>query len=472
MGWQDDPIIQPAGKEAKAEWENDPVISAAPKGTLDGIKQGAGNLVAGAVRGAGSIGSTILAPYDMARDALAGKGLSLESNRQRRAGIDAGLQELGANPESGLYQVGKVAGEIAGTAGAGGVLAKGVGAVSQAPRAVQLANALRTGGFSTGAPTAATKLGRAADMGVRMAGGGVSGGAMTAMVAPEDVGTGAALGAALPGVARVAGEAGMALNRGGKAAARRLMQSAIKPTIKQLKTGDARVAVDTLLDYGASPNKRGVEKLRLSIDKINDDIASRIAGSKATVSRQKALDYLTDVRAKAGNQVSPAADVGAIQGVADDFMGHPNITRDAIPVQQAQELKKGTYQALRGQYGQVRGSAIEAQKAVARGLKEQIADVVPGIGPLNAEEARLLKTLDVAERRALMELNKNPVGLSALAGNPLGFAAFMADRSAAFKALAARSINRASALPSYAPGMADQLANPVLRGGLLSIAAD
>ena len=49
------------------------------------------NLVGGAVRGAGSIGATILAPYDMARDALDGKGLSLESNRQRRADMTAGL---------------------------------------------------------------------------------------------------------------------------------------------------------------------------------------------------------------------------------------------------------------------------------------------------------------------------------------------------------------------------------------------
>lgn len=31
MGWQDDPVIQPAGKKTKAAWESDPIISAAPK---------------------------------------------------------------------------------------------------------------------------------------------------------------------------------------------------------------------------------------------------------------------------------------------------------------------------------------------------------------------------------------------------------------------------------------------------------
>lgn len=446
--------------------------SPAPKLTqAQQVRQQDKNVLGGLVRGAGSIGSTLVYPYDRIKGGSAEEGLRL--NRERRAAIDSGLQELiGSNPGSAGYKTGKIMTEIGGTAGVGNVFAKGVEALPMLSRAVpNLAPALRSGGFSV-AQRATTPAGMAGNAATRTAAGGITGAGMAGLVNPEDAGTGAIYGAAMPGVAKVAGEAGMAINRGGKATARRLMQSALKPTIKQLKTGDSRVAVDTLLDYGINPNKRGVEKLRLSIDGINDDIAARIAGSNATVSRQKALDYLSGVRAKAGNQVSPTADVGAIQGVADDFMSHPSITSDAIPVQQAQELKKGTYQALRGQYGQVRGSAIEAQKAVARGLKDQIADVVPGIGPLNAEEARLLKTLDVAERRALMEMNKNPVGLSALAGNPIGFAAFMADRSAAFKALAARSINRASALPSYAPGLADQLANPMLRGGLLSIPSD
>ena len=54
-----------------------------------GLLQRAGDLVAGAVRGAGSIGATLLAPVDIASDAIAGKGLSLESNRERRAAMDA-----------------------------------------------------------------------------------------------------------------------------------------------------------------------------------------------------------------------------------------------------------------------------------------------------------------------------------------------------------------------------------------------
>lgn len=63
---------------------------------LQNIKQGAGNLAAGALRGAGSIGATLLAPKDMVTDALGGKGLSLESNRQRRADMDSALGNMGS----------------------------------------------------------------------------------------------------------------------------------------------------------------------------------------------------------------------------------------------------------------------------------------------------------------------------------------------------------------------------------------
>ncbi len=91
----------------------------------------------GLIRGAGSIGSTLLWPVDKAQDLYYGDrdanvaGLitgqqPLSRNEERRQAIDAGLTTLiGSDPESLAYQGGKLAGEIAGTAGAGGVLAKG-----------------------------------------------------------------------------------------------------------------------------------------------------------------------------------------------------------------------------------------------------------------------------------------------------------------------------------------------------------
>lgn len=435
---------------------------------MQDLSQGAGNMAAGLVRGAGSIGATILAPVDMASDAMGGKGLSLESNRQRRADMDAGLQTMGANPDSWLYKGGKLAGEIAGTAGAGGVLAKGAQAAGAAPSFV---NALSSGGMALRpagfiGPVAPNVMVNAL---TRTAGGVLGGGAMAGLVDPEHAGVGALVGGVLPGVVKAAGAGGNALYDVATNASQRLMQSAIKPTIAQLRTGDSATAVNTLLEYGINPTKAGVNKLKELIDGLNTQIGDSIGASTAMVSKQKVLDALGGVRNKFTNQVSPTSDLKAIQGVADDFAMHPGLpSGDAFPVQQAQEMKQGTYKVLAKKYGQIGTADTEAQKGLARGLKEEISNAVPGIQALNAEESRLITTMGVAERRALMELNKNPMGLAALAGNPASWAMFMADRSAAFKSVAARMINSSNPVVGTAGNKLIGAANnPLLRAGLI-----
>ena len=185
---------RPAAKSA-------PVAAAEPSQVQE-VKQGAGNLLAGAVRGAGSIGATILAPYDMARDALDGKGLSLESNRQRRRDIDGGLASLGADTDSMLYKGGKLAGEIAGTAGVGPALAVGARTAGAAPSII---SALNTGGLNVAGATGIKGLA------TRAAGGSATGAAATGLVNPEDAGLGAMVGGAFPlvvkGGTKVAGSA-------------------------------------------------------------------------------------------------------------------------------------------------------------------------------------------------------------------------------------------------------------------------
>lgn len=185
------------------------------KGAVKDRAADLGNSVAGAVRGAGSIGATILAPIDVVKDALAGKGLSLESNRERRAAIDEGLKSMGADPESWAYQGGKLATEIAGTAGVGGGLASVAGkvlpaAVTATPAANALITAAKTGGFSVGgAPVNALT-----NIGARAVGGGINGAASTFAINPADTGTGAAFGAALPVAGKAIGAAGSKFGSG------------------------------------------------------------------------------------------------------------------------------------------------------------------------------------------------------------------------------------------------------------------
>lgn len=188
------------------------------------------NAGAGAVRGAGSIGSTILAPLDYA-------GVTGMTNAERRAQIDAGLQTIGADTESLAYGGGKLAGEIAGTAGAGGLVAKGLSAVPAIARtAPGFINAVRTGGMTAGGSGMAT----------RVAGGALSGGAMAGAINPEDAGTGAAIGAAFPVVGKIAGESG-----------RLLREYAINPLFKPSKSAMSKLIQDA----------GGVEQARIAIER-------------------------------------------------------------------------------------------------------------------------------------------------------------------------------------------------------------
>lgn len=184
---------QPAAQAPPAQ----PAPKAEPS-MLQDVGQGAGNLLAGAVRGAGSIGATILAPYDIGKDLLAGKGFSLESNKQRRAGIDGGLRELGADTDSMLYKGGKIAGEIAGTAGAGPALAVGARGLGAAPAVV---SSLNTGGLNVAG------MKGLAGLATRAAGGAATGFTAAGLVNPEDAKLGALVGGAIPVAAKVGGAA-------------------------------------------------------------------------------------------------------------------------------------------------------------------------------------------------------------------------------------------------------------------------
>lgn len=178
------------------------------EGMLD--PQQGSNITGGLIRGAGSIGATLVAPYDIIKDAINGKGLSLDSNNQRRKDIEAGLTNLiGSDPNSGSYQAAKLASEVAGTAGVGSVAGNALRAVPIVQKiAPALPTAIETAGMRTGVP-AATSLGQAwINGGTRILGGAVNGGLTAGLVDPSAAPSGAILGGSLPIVSKVAGEVG------------------------------------------------------------------------------------------------------------------------------------------------------------------------------------------------------------------------------------------------------------------------
>lgn len=203
------------------KWDREP-------GLADKATQQAKNIVGGAVRGAGSIGATIV---DLVREKLADPVLQAVPQHMRpdvtagltqaprggelRSEMDAGLQSLGVDPSSLAFKGGKLGAEVAGTAGVGGLAANGVRALG-ATRALTglepivsgVARGLETGGFRVG-ELAGTGLGTATRVGTGVAVGGASAG----LVNPEDAALGAAIGGVLPGVTRAAGVTGNAIRR-------------------------------------------------------------------------------------------------------------------------------------------------------------------------------------------------------------------------------------------------------------------
>ena len=164
-----------------------------------GVAGMAGDVLAGALRGAGSIGATLMAPFDVIAQAR-GKESTFIPGRldDRRQQMTQSLATMGADPESTAFALGKIGTEVAGTLPIGGLIGRGVTAV--APRLAPLATAIETGGFRTGLPQATTGLQRVGNVALRAGGGAIAGGAGAAAVNPEDVGTGAAVGAVLPTV--------------------------------------------------------------------------------------------------------------------------------------------------------------------------------------------------------------------------------------------------------------------------------
>jgi hypothetical protein len=172
------------------------------KGATRGALGMAGDSVAGLARGAGSIGATLMWPFDKLTDAATGNA-GMPRNEERRLEMDEALRLMGADPKSGAYGAGKLGAEILGAMGVGGGVAQGVGrlAPAMASKAPALMEALASSGMRAGG---ATGLKGAA---TRAAGGGLTGGLSAGLVEPESAGMGAGLGAALPGAVRATGAA-------------------------------------------------------------------------------------------------------------------------------------------------------------------------------------------------------------------------------------------------------------------------
>lgn len=359
--------------EFRARMERESEAVAKPKADtkegpsmLRSIGQGVGNLTAGALRGAGSIGATLLAPVDAAARALNGGqpvsvgGVELLGHN-RRKGMDGGLAEIGAETDSFGFGAGKLAGEIAGTMGAGGVLAQGVVRAAPvlaragvaAPTVARAATAIRTSGFSAGP---------GGNLATRIGGGAVSGGASAGMVDPSNALTGAVIGSALPGAAKAAGKLGGAIRNsalGGKvsdevaALARRAKELGITIPADRIANSKPLNALASALDYVPFSGRAGtMDKMESGLNRAltrtfgqdSDNVTGALRKAQSELG-SKFDDVLKNNKVRIDNDFMN--EIGSIEAAANRELGADGFR--AIKGQIDELLEKGATGEVHGQ---------------------------------------------------------------------------------------------------------------------------
>jgi hypothetical protein len=232
----------------------------------------------------------------------------------------------------------------------------------------------------------------------------------------------------------------MAISSALEGPARWLMQNSVKPSVSLHTPNEIKSAMGTMLKENIYPTPGGMEKAGALVGNLNKQVDAAVANSPATVKVSDITARLDEPMQKAGLQWNPQSDVAAVEDVWNRALTNPLIQgKSEIPVKLAHDLKKGTYRAVGDKaYGELGSASIEAQKALARGSREEVAAAVPSIVETLKREASLMNVRDVAMLKSMQQGNNNPLGLAALRMDHLPSAAMtMADRIAAFKAFLA-----------------------------------
>lgn len=201
-----------------------------------------------------------------------------------------------------------------------------------------------------------------------------------------------------------------------KGVAERLYQSALKPstTIPPAKVASI---VQTGLENKIPVSAKGLETLGALKDAVDKNIADMIASDpNRPINKFDVTARLGETAKKFQTQVNPEADLNAISEAGNEFLRNQP---GEIPASQAQSLKQGTYQQLKGKaYGELKSATIESQKALARGLKEELNTAFPELADLNAQDSKLINLESVLEKAVQRNSNHQMIGI----GTPLAAA--------------------------------------------------
>lgn len=475
----------------------------APESFMQQAGNVAANIGAGAVRGAGSIGATLLTPIDAIRR-IPGVSdfLSMVSPlgvlggpppADRRKEMDKALASLGADTGSLAFKGGKIGAEIAGTLGVGGGMANAMRSLPIAAKVPGFVGAVESAGMT------------APNMLTRMAGGATTGAAAAGLVNPEDAGMGAKIGGALPPVTKLAGLLGKGI--GGVIngpAVPSDMVSAIKAARQQGYVIPPTQAKPTLLNRGLEGLSGKITTAQNASSKNQDVTAKLINNALGLPTGTKVTpDVLDSVRKAAGQSYSAVSGTGVIKpgaaySAALDAIEGPHLTAAAgFPNAKAspvidlvESLRSPQFDASSAvaKIGELRSAADDAfragntdigraSKAAARALEDVIDDHLSKIGNTQAlanfRESRKLIAKTYSVQKALNPetgaIDARKLGAQLKAGKPLSGELESAARFALRFPKAAQETAAMGSLPQTSPldwalggGLAMGTGNPLM----------
>ena len=177
----------------------------------------------------------------------------------------------------------------------------------------------------------------------------------------------------------------------------KLLKSAMKINPSMPKEEIDKI-IQTMRDERIVVSEKGLTKNRLGIDKLNDEISGIIDTGKTSgqiVNMDSVTSRIDSLKDFYKDYPRAKKYLDDLDGIKKEIIEQ---NPENVPIDVAQRMKQRIYQIHRKHYNDMKGVEVEADKAVARGLKEEIANQNPGLDLLNKRESSMLALDEFLEK--------------------------------------------------------------------------
>lgn len=248
--------------------------------------------------------------------------------------------------------------------------------------------------------------------------------------------------------------------------ARNFVTRAFKPsanTLDAVRAGNRVEATnelaDRILDLNVRPGQKGFEKIQGQLSGLEDEMADVLKTSTGTTTPIGATRAAGQLARQRSVQATPQADLATIRNTIKEFRTNPLVSeprmvsvrrsvdtgivdeaghpikrsveetvqrgtklRKDVPASTLHDIKRNTQQRVRDAYGEMSTASKDAQKALARGLRDDVLRAEPAVGPINDAMSYRIPVSEAAEEAAVRMSRTNPLRLGdyfAMIGHPV-----------------------------------------------------